>query len=128
MKKKHIFIIMTIFIFIMIFYAVTSTVSVQALSESFESAQNFVGSGKSDLINYDNLYQTVNFLYNIAMAIGIIIAVIVGIVLGIRIIFGSLDERADAKHLVVPYLIIVAILAFGFSIWKIIIGIIYKNI
>ena len=62
------------------------------------------------------------------MLIVIIIAIIIGIVLGIRIVFGSLDERADAKHLMVPYLAIVATAAFAFSLWRILLQIIHNHI
>ena len=128
MKKKSIFTIMIIFILIMTLFANISSVNATGLTESVNSAENFLGNGKSSLIDYDALYQIVSFLYNVAMTIGIIIAAIVGIVLGIRIIFGSLDERADAKNLLVPYLVIVGMIAFGFAIWRMVLNLIYKNI
>ena len=126
--KKKVFTLMMIFILIMTLFASVSSVNAASLAESVDSAEDFLGNGKSSLINYDNLYAVISFLYNIAMTIGIIIAIIVGIVLGIRIIFGSLDERADAKNLLVPYLVIVGMIAFGFTIWKMVLNLIYKNI
>lgn len=122
--KKNIFTVITIFILIMILFANISCVRATQFANSVNSAQNFTNNGKSDLINYQGLYDVVSFLYNIAMTIGIIIAVIVGIVLGIRIIFGSIDDKADSKHLLVPYLVIVAMMAFGFTIWKIVLNLI----
>lgn len=130
--KKKIYVIIVILILIMILFANISTVQATGdLGKAMSSVRDFTNNAKnskSDIINYQNLYNVINFLYNIAMTIGIIIAVIVGIVLGIRIIFGSIDERADSKHLLVPYLVIVTMLAFGFTIWKIALGLIYNRI
>lgn len=128
MKKKNIFITMIIFILITALFANVSSVQATLFSNSIDSAQDFTNNGKSNIINYQNLYNVTSFLYSVAMTIGIIIAIIVGMVLGIRIIFGSIDERADSKHLLVPYLIIVTMLALAFTIWKIGLGLIYSKI
>ncbi len=125
MKKKNVFtVIIIIFILIMIVFANISSVNAQALANSINAAEKFGNNGKSSIIDYGGLYNVINFLYNIAMTIGIIVAIIIGIVLGNRIIFGSLDEKADAKHLLVPYIIIVGMLAFGFSIWRIVLNLV----
>lgn len=128
MKKKNIFIIIIIFILITVLFANISSVQATPFSNSIDSAQAFTNNGKSSIINYQNLYNVISFLYNVAMTIGIIVAVIIGMVLGIRIIFGSIDERADSKHLLVPYLVTVTIMAFAFVIWKILLGLIYNKI
>lgn len=117
-----------IFILAIILFAYFSSVQASGLSDAITAGEKFTGNGKSSIINYQNLYNVVNYLYNIAMLIVIIIAIIIGIVLGIRIIFGSIDERADSKHLIAPYLAIVATAAFAFSIWKIILQLIHNHI
>lgn len=133
MKRK---ILNTIIIFILAIMLFANFSSVQATSlvnqgasiaDSFTAAQDFTNTEKSSIINYQNLYSVINFLYNIAMIVGIVIAIIVGIGLGIRIVYGSVDEKADAKHLIIPYLGGVAIIAFGFTIWKIILGLLYNS-
>lgn len=128
MKNKKIYVIIIILAIIMILFGNISTVQAKELENSISSAQTFSNAEKSSIINYNGLYNVINYLYNIVMTIGIIIAIIVGIVLGIRIIFGSIDERADAKHLLVPYLVIVTVMAFGLTIWKIVLGLIYDKI
>ena len=129
MNKK---ILTMIFIFIIAIIVFTSISNVQAsgFSDAFDSAQDFLenGKGKSNIVNYQNLYNVVNYLYNIAMIIVIILAIIIGTILGIRIVIGSVDERADSKHLIIPYLVSVATGACAFTIWKFILQLIHNNI
>ncbi len=125
--NKKIFTMIFIFILAIILFSSFSDVQASELSDAFESAQNFISNGRTDYINYQNLYNITNYLYNLFMLIVIILAIIIGIILGNRIIFGSIDERADAKHLIVPYLVIITIIAFAFSLWKIILQIIYNQ-
>lgn len=128
MHNKKIIAIIIIFVFTMILITSLSTVKAIGLGESFNAAQHFTDNGKSSIINYQGLYDVIKFFYNVAMIIAIVIAVIIGIILGIRIVWGSIDERADSKHLIVPYLVVVGFVAFGFTIWKIALGVIYKQI
>ncbi len=130
MNKK---ILTMIFIFIIAIIVFTSISNVQAseISDAIDSAQDFLENGKgskSSIINYQNLYNVVNYLYNIAMLIAIILAIIIGTILGIRIVVGSVDERADSKHLIIPYLVLVATGAFAFTIWKFLLQLVQNNI
>ena len=62
-------------------------------------------------------------LYNALLIIGIIIAVIVGTILGIKFMIGSVEEKADIKKLLIPY-IVGCIVVFGaFGIWKLVVTI-----
>ena len=64
-----------------------------------------------------------NMLYNALLIIGIIIAVIVGTILGIKFMIGSVEEKADIKKLLIPY-IVGCIVVFGaFGIWKLVVTI-----
>lgn len=130
--KKKIFTMIFIFILGIVLFVNCSSVQAAQLSNAITDGQGFLENGKSSplekVINYQNLYNVINYLYNIAMLIVIIVAIIIGIVLGNRIVLGSIDERADAKHLMVPYLAIVATAAFAFSLWKILLQIIHNHI
>lgn len=128
MQYKKIIFIIIIFMCTMTLFASLSIVQASALGNSINSAQQFPNNGKINVINYQFVYDAVSFIYNIAMIVAIIVAVIVGLIIGIRTIFGGIDERADSKHLIVPYLVIVAMIAFGFTIWKAVLGIIYNHI
>lgn len=130
MNKK---ILTMIFIFIIAIIVFTSISNVQAsgFSDAFDLGQDFLENGKSSkssIINYQNLYNVINYLYNIVMLIAIILAIIIGTILGIRIVIGSVDERADSKHLIIPYLVSVATGACAFTIWKFILQLIHNNI
>lgn len=126
--KKKIFIMIVIFILAIVLFVNFSSVQASGLSDAITDGQKFTENGKSSIINYQNLYNVVNYLYNIFMLIAIILAIIIGIVLGIRIVFGSIDERADSKHLMVPYLATVATIACAFTIWRVILQIIHNHI
>lgn len=130
--KKKIFTMILIFILAIVLFVNFSSVQAAELSDAITDGQGFLENGKSSttakVINYQNLYNVINYLYNIAMLIVIILAIIIGIVLGIRIVFGSIDERADSKHLIVPYLASVATAAFAFSLWKLLLQLIHNHI
>ena len=128
MKRRNIITLIIVFILMMILFANFSSVKATSLGDVVTSAENIRNAGKTSWINYDNLYTVVDFLYNAAMIIGMIIAIIVGTGLGIRIIFGSIDQQADAKKLLVPYLVTVSVLAFSYTIWKAVVSIISSNI
>lgn len=128
--NKKILTMIFIFILAIVLFASISNVQAVDISDAIDSAQDFLenGKGKSSIINYQNLYNVVNYLYNIAMIIAIILAIIIGTILGIRIVIGSVDERADSKHLIVPYLVSVATGAFAFTIWKFLLQLVHNNI
>lgn len=129
MNNKKLLVIIIIFILaIIIFSSISEVQAMDILEESFNSSQNFINNGKSEIINYKNVYKIINFLYNFVMAIGIIGAIIVGMIIGIRIIFGSIDEKADSKHLLVPYLAILIIMSLTLTLWKFGLNLLYNNI
>lgn len=113
--------VLTIILISIITIAVFSSFSiVQAvdLENAINTTQQFTNNGKSNIINYESLYGVMSFLFNLVMIIAIIVAIISGIIIGMRILLGSVNERADAKALVVPYLIISVLMALGLTMWK----------
>lgn len=118
MKNKKIFATIIISIITIILFASISCVQAASLANSIDAAEKFENNGRTSIINYKGMYIAMTYIYNIAMTIAIIVAIIVGLILGIRIIFGSIDEKADAKHLLVPYIVIVVLVSFGLALWK----------
>ncbi len=116
-RKKYI--IITITIIIAIIFISSNNVQAISISKAINSAQSFVNGSESSIFNFTSIYNLLDFLYTIMMIVGIGIAMIVGTILGIRIIFGAIDEKADAKKLLEPYLILIAILAFSSVFWRI---------
>ena len=62
-----------------------------------------------------------NTLYNILLVMGIIVAIMVGLFLGIKFIAGSIEEKAEIKGMVIPYIIGCVVVFGAFTIWKIIV-------
>ena len=91
-----------------------------------EGAGSFIDIGSQDAnnnINPANLKDLSDTLYNILLVIGIVAAIIVGLILGIKFILGSIEEKAEIKQMVIPY-IIGCIVVFGaFAIWQIVVDI-----
>ncbi len=93
--------------------------SVEAVSLNMGTAQNFVNKGQSSLINMQGLYYVVNTLYGIVMTIAISIALVRGAMIAFTIVTGSLEDRVDAKKMIVDYVFLVAILAVGPAILQV---------
>lgn len=94
--------------------------------EIIEEGKNFIDTGKikaEDKIKQDNLQKMSNTLYNILLVTGILIALIVGMILGIKFIMGGIEEKAEIKTMIIPY-IVGCVVVFGvFTIWKIVVDI-----
>lgn len=121
--NKKIFSIIIILVFIITLFGNFTIVQAKELEQAIIDGQKILEGNKSSIINYEGMYIAANYLYNILMIIGIVFAIIRGIVLGVQIICGSIDEKADAKQLIIPYLWLVAGIAFAFAILKIILQI-----
>ena len=67
-----------------------------------------------------------NFLYNLFLSVGIIVAVVVGIIIGIKFITGSVEQKAEYKEVLYPYLLSCAVLFGAFGIWKIVVNVLIK--
>lgn len=120
MKKTVLFIIILI-IFIMI-SSYQSVFADAGISDIVNGADDFVDSGKVK-VDTGKLKKFSNGLSNALIAIGTAIAVIYSSVLGIKYMLGSLEEKAEIKESIVPFIIGCMILFGAFTIWKIIITI-----
>lgn len=91
-----------------------------SVDDTMNAAESFIRSGEqSTNINETELQDTADFLYNLLLGIGIIVAVIVGMVIGIKFMTGSIEEKAEYKQLLLPYLVSCAVVFGAFGIWKI---------
>ena len=64
-----------------------------------------------------------NTVYNTLFIVGIIASFVMGIILAIKFITSSLEEKANVKQMLVPYIIGMAVLFGAFTIWKIVLNI-----
>ena len=60
-------------------------------------------------------------IYNILLTIGIVVAVLTGAIIGIKYMLGSVEEKADIKGLLIPYIAGCVIIFGSFAIWKLIV-------
>lgn len=93
--------------------------------EIVEEGKKFIEIGESgeSKIDSSDLKNLSNTLYTILLVIGIVIAIIVGLILGIKFIMGSIEEKAEIKTMIIPYVIGCVIVFGAFTIWKIVVDI-----
>ena len=96
--------------------------SEKSLEDMVNDADSFVNTGTAqyDQESMQNFSKTI---YNIMFTIGIFAAVIVGGVIGIRLMISSASEKAEAKKLLVPYVVGCVVVFGGFGIWKLVVTI-----
>lgn len=120
--KRVLILLIVISVFVL---AINITTPVQAFGNAVDEADQFVkNGGGTDILNPQGVYDTLNLVYGILVGVAIAIAVIRGIIIGMQIIFGSLQDRADAKALIIPYLWIVLAIALGSVILRAILTVI----
>ena len=90
-----------------------------------EGADAFISKGETnanDKIQPTDLMKMSDTLYNILLVVGIIAAVIVGLIMGIKFLLGSIEEKAEIKAMIIPYIIGCVIVFGAFTIWQIIVN------
>lgn len=130
---RNILIIIIIFLFIMPFNTVSWGEDANLLSagDITSGAGGFIEAGRNQLtnqikngeepLNYDNMQDLSDVIYNVLLVVGIIAAVIVGLIIGIKIMTGSAGQKAETKELLIPYIVGCVIIFGGFTIWKIVV-------
>lgn len=85
-------------------------------------ADKFIGNGNLTY-NADDLSNVSNTIFNILVTVGIIIAVLMGAILGIKLMISGVEEKAQVKKLLMPYVVGCIIIFGGFGIWKLVVTI-----
>ena len=141
MKKiylKIILIFMTfIFIFLNMCYASEGfkeeqsedVMQITKLSSTQQKSINEVISGADDFIKNANTQgtidqsttqATIDLIYNVLLAIGLVVAVICGVILGIQFMLSSADGQAEVKEKLIPYAVGCVVIFGAFGIWKLV--------
>ena len=109
MNKKLKFIIILIAICTIIFPYVVTATELVVTEESVKVADDL---NLGDLDQYKGkgedapqFIEKVNVIVSVLEAVGVILSVIILIVIGIKYMLGSVEERADYKKTMIPYLI-----------------------
>lgn len=126
--KKYIKIIYMLFIIVTIFIVSNPICagSTHSSGEIISEAESFIETGKSNAnnkINPSDLKDMSDTLYNILLVVGIIAAIIVGLIMGIKFIMGSIEEKAEIKTMLIPYIIGCVVVFGAFTIWKVVVDI-----
>lgn len=96
-----------------------------SLSDVISGGDSFIDAGKdgSAKIDKGSLQNASSSIYNILLICGVIIAVLIGSIMGIKFMIGSVEEKAEIKAALIPF-VIGCIVVFGaFGIWKILVTI-----
>ena len=80
------------------------------------------GSQQQTSVNFQNATSGFSDLAGILWGIGIILIVIAGGVIGIRYMMSSVEEKAEHKKLLIPYLVGSVIIFGALTIWRLLIN------
>jgi len=90
------------------------------------AATGFIDAGKAnveDKISTQSLQNISSTIYNVLLILGVIVAVIIGLILGIKFIIGSIEQQAEVKKALIPYIAGCVIVFGAFTIWKIVVNV-----
>ena len=107
-----------------IVYADDSTT--EGISDVFDGADGFIQKGQSDAnqkLDESKLRPVSDMIYNILLSIGVCVAVIFAGILGIKFMIGSVEEKAQIKDALIPFVIGCIVIFGAFGIWKIMVTI-----
>ncbi len=92
--------------------------SSQSLDDMMSDGDDFVQSATDNPIDTAQLQSVSSNLFNIFVEVGVALAVIVGLVIGIKYMYSSVDQKAEIKKLLVPYLVGCVVIFGALGIWK----------
>ena len=119
--KSKILIIITMVIVINAIFLNINIVRAEGISDVIKGGDQFINSSQNGSVSIDTnkLNNASSMLYNVLLALGVCIAVLISAILGVKFMIGSVEEKAQIKDAMVPF-IIGCIVVFGaFGIWKI---------
>lgn len=124
---KKVFIILLIISVCNLIPCVLSTVNAATIvNDAIKNADNFLnkGNNQTQIISSEGLHTVLNTIYGLLLFVAITYAVIKGMLIGIKIVYGTIEEKVDAKAMIIPYLWIVGAIAFGGVLLKAILNLI----
>ena len=93
----------------------------QTIDQVMGGAENFIsGANTENTISQSSLKNTIDLIYNILLALGIIVAVVAGAILGVQFMVASADGKAELKERLIPYVVGCVVIFGAFGIWKIV--------
>ncbi|MFR5683706.1 MAG: hypothetical protein ACLUD1_06545 [Clostridia bacterium] len=95
-------------------------VQAHSIDEVVNEADSFINAGQNIPIKQNNLKETSDMIYNIALSLGTLIAVAVGSFLGIKFMMAGAEGKAEIKEKLIPFVVGCIILFGAFGIWKLV--------
>ncbi len=97
--------------------------STDSLDDMMKDADAFLAKGEQTIIENNDLQNFSSKMFNIFSIVGAAVALIVGIVIGIKYMTAGIEEKANYKQMLVPYLVGCVVVFAGFGIWALVINI-----
>lgn len=122
MKKRFKIILYVFIILLMLLSFNTKVYADSTMGDVISSADDFLSQGSQDQtpITDEAVKDTSNLIYNVLLTIGTIVAVIWGIIIALKFITGSVEDKANIKETLIPYVVGCIIIFGAFGIWKLV--------
>lgn len=103
-------------------------VQAAGISDVITGGDSFIQSGgnESVSIHQKELQKASKTVFNILTIVGICAAVIIAALLGIKFMIGSVEEKAQVKDALVPFVIGCIVIFGAFTIWSIFVNLLNK--
>ena len=88
------------------------------LEDAIKGADDFLQSGE-EKIGEEKIQKASNSLVNLFIVAGTIVAVVYIGILGIKYMAGSVEEKAEIKQTLIPFIVGCVVVFGAFTIWKI---------
>lgn len=117
--KKLLIIILLIIINVVLIPKEVNADSI-GMSGLIKNGDSFIEKGKDGAAGFqdESLKSGLSSLYNILFVLGIMLAIVIGLVLGLKFLLGSIEEQAQVKEMLIPYVLGCVIIFGAFGIWK----------
>ena len=105
----------------------STAVAANGLKDVTNDADKFIENGTAgNIIETKDLQDFSKNIYGMLLGIGIVLAVIIGVIIGVKLMLAPIEQRAETKKLLIPY-VVGCIVVFGsFAIWKFVVTLMQK--
>ncbi len=90
-----------------------------------ELSDNSITGGMT--VDDENMQNISSLVYNTLLILGIVVVVIVGLVIGIKFMTGSVEQKAEIKQTLPPYIVGCIIIFGAFTIWSIVVNVLNQT-
>lgn len=106
------------------------TSSGESLDNMITSAEDFSKEDDENTLTLENeeLQNLSSLLFNILTNIAVVVSVLVGLYIGIKFMTGSIEQKANIKELLVPYVVGCVVVYGALGIWKLVVTLLQNTI